>query len=259
VFTTKVLTRYDAEFHFCHHCGYLGAADPHWLAEAYSDAIATMDTGLVTRNAALARRCIPIVYSLLGPDRASARCLDFAGGSGLFTRLMRDAGFDYYWTDKYSDNLFARGFEFDVNTGQHELVSAFEVLEHAADPLELVREALTKTSASVFLFTTELFDGSPPGPREWWYYAFETGQHISFFQRRTLETMGSKLGLHFSSLRGLHLFSRQPISVRQRMAATPIRRLLIPWVRRQLDSRTFSDFESIRAQLQNGTEEASEG
>ena len=37
--------------------------------------------------------------------------LDYGVGYGVFVRLMRDIGFDYFWQDKYTENLFAQGFE----------------------------------------------------------------------------------------------------------------------------------------------------
>ncbi len=45
--------------------------------------------------------------------------LDYAGGYGVFTRLMRDIGFDFYWHDPYTQNLFANGFEKDIKLIQN--------------------------------------------------------------------------------------------------------------------------------------------
>jgi hypothetical protein len=42
---------------------------------------------------------------------ANNRFIDYGGGYGLFVRLMRDAGFDYYWFDKFCDNVLSKGFE----------------------------------------------------------------------------------------------------------------------------------------------------
>jgi hypothetical protein len=209
-FTARILRRYDAEFRYCEACGHLRARDPHWLAEAYSSALALSDTGLVMRNVAVARRLAAVLYGVF-PEHGEGRYLDIAGGYGMLTRLMRDHGFDFYWADKYAPNLLARGFEYQRSAGPCRAVTAIEVMEHLEDPVDFVSGALEQTGAEAFVFTTELFAGAPPPPGEWWYYAFEAGQHISFFQGRTLEALGRRLGLKFASGGGLHVFSRRAI------------------------------------------------
>ena len=67
--------------------------------------IADADTGLVSRNLGIARRLAGLLYFGFDPK---ARYLDFAGGYGLLTRLMRDRGFNFYWHDLYCENVFAR-------------------------------------------------------------------------------------------------------------------------------------------------------
>jgi len=52
--------------------------------------------------------------------------------------------------------------------------------------LTLCAMPISVVMATNNIFTTELFEGTPPAPSHWWYYSFETGQHIAFFQRRAL-------------------------------------------------------------------------
>ncbi len=111
-FTAQVLGKYPAHFDLCNGCGFLRIRQPHWLAEAYCSAIASTDVGLVARNADIARKLTTILYFAVG-ERGSGCYLDAAGGYGMLTRLMRDYGFDFYWSDKYCANLMARGFEFN--------------------------------------------------------------------------------------------------------------------------------------------------
>ena len=248
-FDAVVLQRHRAQYENCSGCGFLRARDPHWLEEAYSSAIAATDTGLVARNTELARKVASLLYFTAG-ERGAGRYLDAAGGYGLLTRLMRDRGMDFYWADKYCENLLARGFEFKPELAPCRAVTAFEVMEHLEDPAGFVAEVLADARSGMFIFTTVLFEGAPP-PAEWWYYAFATGQHIAFFQRRTLATLARKLGLHFYSASGLHLFSADPLSsLRLRIGAGRLSHLLAPLARAALGGKTQPDHEEITRRLQ---------
>lgn len=243
-FTAKVLEKYQAEYHLCDGCGLLAVSEPHWLEEAYLRPIAGADTGIVMRNLALSRKAAAVLYWLAG-ERGGGRYVDLAGGYGLFTRMMRDIGFDFYWSDKYSDNLIAPGFEYRPEVGPCRGVTAFEVLEHLTDPAPFVEEAFS-FGADYFLFSTELFEGAPPAPERWNYYAFATGQHVAFYQRRTLLALARRLGLHFASANLLHVFSKQPIdeAVLQILAG-PAAPAFALWARFRLGSRAVSDQEMM--------------
>ena len=245
-FTATVLEKYQAQYEVCKNCGYLRTHEPYWLDEAYTNAISAADTGLVMRNIALACKLSAALYWVVGV-RGTGRFLDAAGGYGLLTRLMRDFGFDFYWADKYCNNLFAQGFEYSQRQGPCQAVTAMEVFEHLTDPTAFIKETLVLSGAKTLLFTTELYEGPPPHPDKWWYYAFSTGQHIGFFQRRTLETLASSQGLHFASANGLHIFSKEVVNERLlRMATSRLVSFIAPWwIRRHLGSKTTSDHQLI--------------
>lgn len=206
--TGRVLGKYDAVYYICNGCGYLWIDRPCWLDEAYSSAIASTDTGLVSRNVDIAAKLASILFWGLG-ERGEGKFLDSSGGYGLLVRLMRDYGYNFYWQDKYCKNLFAEGFEYAQSLGRCRVVTAFEVLEHLEDPLDYVASAMRQANADTFIFTTELFSDSPPGLDDWWYYSLSTGQHIGFFQERTLKKIADILGLRFFTSNGMHVFSRE--------------------------------------------------
>lgn len=54
----------------------------------------------------------------------------------------------------------------------------FECLEHLPNPIEELK-SIAKIS-DMIIFFTELLPNYIPD-KSWWYYSFETGQHISFF------------------------------------------------------------------------------
>lgn len=240
-FQAMVLHKYTAQYEVCDACGYLRAHEPHWLEEAYSSAIAAADTGLVARNVSLAIKVASLLYWVMG-ERGRGRYLDAAGGYGMLTRLMRDLGFDFYWADKYCNNLLARGFEYSERQKGCCAVTAMEVMEHLTDPVAFVDEALRLADADTLIFTTELYAGVPPG-KDWWYYAFPTGQHIGFFTQASIEKIGERLGLHFFSANGLHVLTRQAISEQRfRWATHPwMSKVSLLWIRRHLGSKTMDD------------------
>ena len=212
-FTAKVMYKYSADYFLCNACGYLAVQNPGWLEEAYLHPISPADTGLMTRNNSLSLKVACVLF-FLANERGEGTYLDIAGGYGLFTRLMRDLGFNFLWMDKFCENIISPGFEFqqDMNTCQG--VTAFEVLEHLVDPVTFIEEALDMSGANLFVFSTDLFTGAPPFPEDWYFYAFATGQHIAFYQRRTLEILGNRLGMFFASANGIHIFSKTKISER---------------------------------------------
>lgn len=242
----RVLSRYEVAYLYCAQCGHLQTEEPHWLDEAYSDAIALSDTGLLTRNIAVAMR-LTALLTFAFPR--GVRCVDAGGGYGVLTRLMRDIGFDFYWTDPYCANLFAKGFEADGAGGSFSVITAFEVMEHLHDPVGFVRRALAKYEGTAFAFSTQLFDGSPP-PLDWPYYSFETGQHISFYQRRTLRHIADALGMRLVSSGHFHLLTVHPVSPALfRLCASRLAFGLFPLLKLLQRSRTWPDRERAMAEL----------
>ena len=243
-FTAQVLRHHQARYEVCDGCGFLRAHEPYWLDEAYSSAIAAADTGLVARNFSLAAKIAGALYWGIG-ERGAGQYLDAAGGYGMLTRLMRDMGFDFYWSDKYCANLLASRFEYSPELGACRAVTAIEVLEHLTDPAAFIEETLALAGADALLFTTELYEGTPPDPDAWWYYTFATGQHIGFFQRRTLEVLGARLGLQLASANGLHVLSKNLVNERLLKLATGrwATRAAPWWIRRHLGSKTVSDHQ----------------
>ncbi|MBD2597856.1 methyltransferase domain-containing protein [Nostoc spongiaeforme FACHB-130] len=203
-----ILGQYDVDYFQCSDCGFVQTEEPYWLDEAYSDAIARTDVGLVFRNNNLSRRTAHIIVNLFNHE---AKFLDYGGGYGLFVRMMRDLGFDFYWDDKFCTNLFAKGFEFDLDKHTtYELVTAFEVFEHFSNPIEEI-ENILKISKNI-LFSTEILPQNNPKPNEWWYYSPHDGQHISIYTVKSLSKIAEKYNLNlYSDGSSLHLLTEQTL------------------------------------------------
>ena len=245
-FAARVLDKYDAAYEVCEDCGFLRVRDPHWLEEAYSSAIASSDTGLVMRNISLACKLAGVLYWVLG-ERGQGTYLDAAGGYGLLTRIMRDFGFDFYWSDKYCQNLLAPGFEFQEESGPCRAVTALEVFEHLADPKMYVQDVLRYSGSEYLFFTTELYGIRPPKPNEWPYYSLKTGQHIGFFQVKTVEALASGLGLKFFSANGVHVLSKKEINrgLMHMVTRRWVSAFMPILTRRYLGSKTMTDNQLI--------------
>ena len=200
-----------ASFHYCQDCDYIFAANPFWLDEAYMDAIVATDTDIAVRNIFTALRLSSIFFWVLG-ERGDGVYADAAGGYGLLARLLRDLGFNMLWSDKYAQNLFARGFEYTESVGACTAVSAVEVLEHTPNPKVFIQACFSEFRADTLFFTTELFSsGQPPQAKDWSYFSFETGQHISFFSENGLRKLASQMGLNYYSAGRIHCFTKKSI------------------------------------------------
>ncbi len=241
-FTHAVLDKYQAKYELCNGCGYLRAHNPHWLGEAYNSAIANADTGLVARNISIANKLVGVLYWIL-KETGDNHYLDAAGGYGMLTRIMRDFGFDFYWHDPYCENILALGFEYSTVIGTYNVVTAIEVLEHVTDPIAFIEELFSFSNGNSLVFTTELYEGEPPKPEAWRYYSFLTGQHIGFFQRRTLKVIAQKFGMYFASANGIHVLSKTPINERLLDILTGrIGSRIAPfWIRKRMNSKMMSD------------------
>jgi hypothetical protein len=239
-FRATVLKKYEAVYNQCGECGFLQVENPYWLEEAYSDAIATADTGLVQRNFSIARELASLLY--FGMD-STGTYVDVAGGYGMLVRLMRDFGFDFFWDDKYCQNLLAKGYESTNASGPISALTAFEVLEHLVDPVDFVAEQLKKFNTKTLIFTTELYSGNEAPSKDWWYFAFPTGQHISFFQKKTLQKIAEKLGTRYYQIGGMHIFSDVPLKNYPiiKFAGNRLLMLMSMYVQRRMDSKIMTD------------------
>lgn len=204
-----VLGRHEVQYFRCPACGYIQTEKPFWLQEAYTRAITDSDCGLLDRNLRYARVARSLIFFF---SNRGGRFLDYGGGYGVFTRLMRDQGYDFYRYDKFCPNLFAGRFDLqDAAPFSCELVTAFEVLEHLEDPVEDMRRMMR--SSPHLLCSTLLLPAPPPRPDAWWYYGLEHGQHIGLFTPAALQRLAERLGTRvYTNGRDMHLFTPRRLS-----------------------------------------------
>jgi hypothetical protein len=206
LFGAIILHKFHAEYYRCTNCEFVFIKDPIWLEEAYTKAISDYDTGILIRNEKFSDK---LSHILKKNYNKNATYLDFGGGYGIFVRMMRDRGYNFFWYDQFCENLFAKEYDFDIKTGGHfELISAIEVFEHLPNPLNTLDELFMLTDD--LFFTTELVpnNNNLTNINDWHYFAPDYGQHIGFYTIKTLETIALKLNKYFySDKKQVHLFS----------------------------------------------------
>jgi hypothetical protein len=240
-FTAKILSKYDVSYFSCPECGFLQTEKPHWLDEAYRHTLNSEDTSVLQRNWYYADVVSSVIFSLF--DR-HGKFLDFGGGYGVLTRLLRDKGFDCYWRDPNAENIFASGFEYGAGIAQVELLTCIECFEHFVDPRKEI-ETILGISSNIF-FATQLLPSPVPKPEEWDYYGLTHGQHISFYSLKTLHYLAQSFGLQVhSNGTYMHLFTQKNIG------NWKFRRAIHPGVPQRLrikaamKSRREADFKQI--------------
>jgi len=203
IFNKLILNKYLADYFHCLDCNFIQTEDPYWLEEAYGE----VEGQLISRSENL-RDKLKIILPLFFNEKG--KFLDFAGGVGILTQMMREKGFDFYWLDKYCKNIFAKGFEH--KDGKYEATTVIECFEHFVDPLKEIEEIFSLSDN--IIFTTLLL------PRkfnqDWWYFAPHQGQHISFYSTSALEKIAKKFDASFYSDGYMHLLTKKPLELRQK-------------------------------------------
>jgi hypothetical protein len=238
--TKILLKKYKVKYFRCTNCKFIEVEKPrYWLKKAYSSPIADIDTGIIRRNLLLSK-ISAIIFLVF--CKKNSKVLDYGGGYGLMTRMLRDIGLDSYWYDKYAENIFAKKFVINKKS-VYEMVTAFEVLEHLNDPIKEVREIIHRFSPKIFLFSTTVHNGKIPD--DWWYFSETGGQHISLYSQKSLNIIASKLKLHFSTNGvNIHIFSKHKIPSILMIAISilnPVVSVLFPLFYK---SKTLSDYLS---------------
>jgi hypothetical protein len=241
IFNAKILIKLNIKYYHCINCGFLQTEEPYWLEEAYVESINVKDTGIMARNLYLSKITSILLYFLFNKNK---KFVDFAGGYGITTRLMRDIGFEFYWHDPHTTNLMARGFEY-TDKDKIELVTSFESFEHFTNPLNEIDHMLSVSKN--ILFSTHLLPSAIPRPNDWWYYGLEHGQHISFYSLQTLTFIAKKYGLNLlTNGINIHLLTKKSIHpYKFKLLLQSSRIGLANYVEIRMKSLTVKDMNSV--------------
>lgn len=242
-FSGNLLGKYEVKYYQCGKCDFVQTEEPYWLNEAYERSINVSDTGYMVRNLFFKKRLTILLYLLFGNK---GRFVDYAGGYGVFVRLMRDAGFDFEWYDKYTQNLFAAGFEWD-KASRVDAVTLFEVFEHFVEPVDEL-DGLLKIADTV-IFSTELHPSPLPTPENWWYYGLDHGQHISFYSKKSLNYLARKFNVNYYSIGSLHIFTKNEMSKFILFLPKLSKFGLEKIIEKRMHSKVWSDYKKLSERL----------
>jgi phage pi2 protein 07 len=212
IFEKIILQKYNSSYYKCVSCAFVQTDEPIWLKEAYESAITSLDIGLCYRNIMLRDEVKKIIDSCFPESKIY---LDYAGGYGLFVRLMRDIGFDFYRQDDYCENIFTKQFDItNIKSERFDITTAFEVFEHFNNPIVEIENVLKY--ADTLIFSTVITPETNSKIENWWYLTQETGQHIAFYHTKTMEFLAKKFNKnYYSKNNNLHVFTNKTLNNEQ--------------------------------------------
>lgn len=196
-------------YYLCGHCGHCHAPEfRRWSHEDFSRRIYNEDYLQIDPDYVEKR---PATYAehldqLLGDAAPTIRHLDYGGGSGRLSELLRNSG----WQSTSYDP-FANPDVHPAELGTFDLITAYEIFEHAADAHELMGtlSALLAGDGLMIISTLLSDEEIAPQRRITWWYASPRNGHISLFSRKSLTLLAARYGFNVGGFTpGLHVMLR---------------------------------------------------
>lgn len=210
LFTVMIRFGNSCELFSCTKCEFAFYPDQNWIDKSFSDELNSLDIGSVER---VLLACDFLSEFINSEKLTGAKFLDYGGGYGLQTRIMRDRGFNFNNFDPHTRPLFSKYFTGEP-FGRYDLVSLIEVSLHFENPVAEFTKLMELGDCLVF---TSVVPGKDFGP-EWWYITGESGQHIAFYPLNSLKEIANQLGVMFSSDGGFfHVFHKKPLRLKTRI------------------------------------------
>jgi hypothetical protein len=183
----------------CRHCGFLFAPQfQTWTDEDFGREIYNNDYTAIDPDHEGARPLSNAdkLDGLLGANKAAIRHLDYGGGTGLLSQALTAKG----WTSKSYDRFYDQDAPLAADES-FDLITAFEVFEHAPDVQAMMKELTRHAHERTFIMFTTFTHDKAVRPNErinWWYVAPRNG-HVSIYSMFSLDLLGRQHGWKFGS------------------------------------------------------------
>jgi hypothetical protein len=192
----------------CNDCGHIFApCFFNWSPNDYADHIYN-DEYIVVDPEYISIRPTNMAEGLnntFGPVVSHIDHLDYGGGDGLMSKLLRNKGWKSDSYDPYGQNSH------ELPSKKYNFITAFEVLEHTPQPIETIKTICSMlTDDGVLMLTTGLTDREVDDYRKlsWWYIAPKNG-HIGIFSSKSISILSQKLGLNLVFFEGKFLLYKK--------------------------------------------------
>ncbi|MGE0153287.1 MAG: class I SAM-dependent methyltransferase [Reyranellaceae bacterium] len=203
----ETLSGVPVYYYRCAACGFLFTPlTDNWSADdfrrrIYNEEYVRYDPGYAEERP---RSNAEMLANFFGAHRQSLSLLDFGGGNGAMVDRLKAGGFA---GAACYDPIAQPGAP--APTRPVDLVTCFEVLEHANDPMAVIRQ-LAGLCGGLVLFSTLLQPPDIETQRLRWWYAAPRNGHISLFSRPALTLAWRSVGMTLGSFNdNLHVAFRQ--------------------------------------------------
>jgi hypothetical protein len=209
-FEVKIQNSFNTQLFTCSNCGFSFYPNQNWISGSFSEELNSLDVGSVGRALLASDFLTEFIHS---EKLTKSNFLDYGGGYGLQTRILRDRGLNWKNFDPFAQPLFSRNFTGDLSE-TYQLISLIEVSLHFENP---IHEFAKLTAVGDYLVFTAVIPGKDFGPG-WWYITGETGQHIAFYSLDSLKEIARQLGVLFSSDgKFFHVFHKAPLKIKTKI------------------------------------------
>jgi SAM-dependent methyltransferase len=192
----------------CSKCGFIFTNFfDEWSAEDFAAAIYNDDYRLVDGDYSTARpsRCAEKIAHMF-EGHENLEILDFGSGSNIFSRRLASFGFSHVESyDPFSSP--------SKPTALFDIITCFEVLEHAPQPPATVSEMLSYLKDDgCIIFSTAIQPNNIEQIRGGWWYIAPRNGHVSIYSAESLAVLARRLGAIYRRGASWHVFHRSALS-----------------------------------------------